>query len=84
MDGKLYYTYKAPAQHVRFFALESGYMDPDQVKWIEDELESSSDDWKIAYFHHPLYSSGKTHGSDLDLRRVLEPLFIRYKRQRRL
>jgi hypothetical protein len=78
MDGKLYYTFKAPAQSVRFFALESGYMDPEQVKWIENELKSSSEDWKIPYFHHPLYSSGKTHGSDLDLRRVLEPLFIRY------
>jgi len=78
MDGKLYYSYKAPKQSVRFFALETGYMDPEQVKWIEDQLKSSSDDWKVAYFHHPLYSSGKTHGSDLDLRRVLEPLFIKY------
>jgi hypothetical protein len=79
MDGKLYYSYKAPQQSVRFFALESGYMDPDQVKWIESELKSSSEDWKIAYFHHPLYSSGKTHGSDFDLRKVLEPLFIQYR-----
>jgi len=78
MDGKLYYSFKAPRQNVRFFALESGYMDPEQLTWIENELKSSSEDWKIAYFHHPLYSSGKTHGSDLDLRRVLEPLFIRY------
>lgn len=78
MDGKLYYSYKAPKQSVRFFALESGYMEPEQVKWIEDQLKSSSEDWKIAYFHHPLYSSGKTHGSDLDLRRVLEPLFVKY------
>src|SRR3954471_2862965 len=79
MDGKLYYTFKAPRQSVRFFALESGYMEPEQVKWIESELKSSSEDWKIAYFHHPLYSSGKTHGSDEDLRRVLEPLFVEYK-----
>jgi hypothetical protein len=78
MDGKLYYTFKAPSQSVRFFALESGYMDPEQVTWIENELKGASEDWKIAYFHHPLYSSGKTHGSDLDLRRVLEPLFIKY------
>jgi hypothetical protein len=76
MDGKLYYTFKAPSQNVRFFALESGYMEPEQVTWITNELKSSNDDWKIAYFHHPLYSSGKTHGSDLELRSVLEPLFI--------
>src|SRR5204863_7997070 len=74
MEGKLYYTYKAPKQRVRFFALESGYMEPEQLAWVEKELKGSADDWKIMYFHHPLYSSGKTHGSDLELRRVLEPL----------
>src|SRR3954462_4656134 len=78
MQGKLYYSYKAPQQSVRFFALESGYMEPEQLKWIENELKTSGENWKIAYFHHPLYSSGKTHGSDLDLRSVLEPLFIKY------
>ena len=29
-------------------------------------------------FHHPLYSSGDRHGSDLRLREVLEPLFLKY------
>ena len=29
-------------------------------------------------FHHPLYSSGGRHGSDLSLRAVLEPLFVKY------
>jgi 3',5'-cyclic AMP phosphodiesterase CpdA len=78
MDGKLYYSYKAPKQSVRFLALETGYMEPAQLAWIESELKSSSEAWKILYFHHPLYSSGKTHGSDLELRRALEPLLIRY------
>jgi len=79
MDGKLYYTFKAPKEDVRFFALESTYMDPDQVKWINDELEKSNEKWKIVFFHHPLYSSAKTHGSQVKLREVLEPLFVRYK-----
>jgi predicted MPP superfamily phosphohydrolase len=79
MDGKLYYTFKAPKEDVRFFALESTYMDPDEVKWIDNELSKSGEDWKIVFFHHPLYSSGKTHGSQVKLREVLEPLFIRYK-----
>jgi len=78
MDGKLYYSFKAPKEDVRFFALESTYMDPDQVKWIADELQKSGEKWKIVFFHHPLYSSGKTHGSQVKLREVLEPLFIRY------
>jgi hypothetical protein len=28
--------------------------------------------------HHPLYSSGKKHGSELQLRKLIEPLFTRY------
>jgi 3',5'-cyclic AMP phosphodiesterase CpdA len=78
MDGKLYYSFKAPTQDVRFFVFESTYMDPDQLKWIEAELQKSGEKWKICYFHHPLYSSGRTHGSTLKLRDVLEPLFIKY------
>ncbi len=78
MDGKLYYTFKAPKEDVRFFALESTYMDPDQLKWVEDELKNSKEKWKIVYFHHPLYSSAGSHGSQLKLRAALEPLFIQY------
>jgi len=78
MDGKLYYTFKAPKEDVRFFALESTYMDPDQMKWIEDELKKAGEKWKIVYFHHPLYSSSRRHGSQLKLRAALEPLFIQY------
>ena len=78
MDGKLYYSFKGPKQDVRFFALESTYMDDEQLKWIQNELKSSKEKWKICFFHHPLYSSARTHGSELKLRAVLEPLFITY------
>jgi hypothetical protein len=76
MDGKLYYSFKAPEQNVRFFALESTYPDADQLAWVEKELAGSNDDWKIAFFHHPLYSSGERHGSDTRLRSSLEPMFL--------
>lgn len=78
MDGKFYYTYKAPKQSVRFFALDSGYLQPEQLTWLAKELEGANDDWKIAYFHHPPYSSGGRHGSEAGAREVLEPLFIKY------
>ncbi len=78
MDGKLYYSFKAPEQNVRFFALDSTYLNTEQVAWLERELQASTEDWKIAYFHHPPYSSGGRHGSDLRLRGTLEPLFVRY------
>jgi len=77
MNGAAYYAFKKG--NVRFFALNSNYMDPQQLEWLENELKGGGDgDWKICFFHHPLYSSGKTHGSSTDLRQVLEPLFIKY------
>ena len=77
MNGERYYTFK-PKPGVRFFALDSNYMDRPQLAWLEKELAASGSDWKIAFFHHPLYSSGGKHGSDLELRQVLEPLFLKY------
>ena len=53
MEGKLYYSFKAPKQDVRFFALETTYPVPEQIKWLEEELKKSGEKWKIAYFHHP-------------------------------
>jgi len=76
MNGQKYYTYKKG--NVRFFALDSNYMDPPQLSWLEKELQSSGSDWKICYFHHTLYSSGAFHGSATELRVLLEPLFVKY------
>jgi predicted phosphodiesterase len=76
MNGQQYYTYKKG--NVRFFALDSNYMDPQQLTWLEKQLQNSDSDWKICYFHHPLYSSGAFHGSSVELRLLLEPLFVKY------
>jgi hypothetical protein len=78
MEGRTFYTVKAPKQDVRFFALESDYPKPEQIAWLERELDNSGEAWKIPYFHHPLYSSGEKHGSHPELREVLEPLFVKY------
>ena len=77
MNGATYYAYRKG--NVHFFALDSNYMDPKQTSWIETQLrEAGNGDWKICYFHHPLYSSARFHGPDIDLRKVLEPLFVKY------
>ena len=76
MNGQKYYTYRK--NNVRFFALDSNYMDPQQLAWLEKELQNSGSEWKICYFHHPLYSSGAFHGSSTELRLLLEPLFVKY------
>ena len=77
MDGRLYYTF-SPKADVRFFVLESTYPEPEQIAWLEKELQASGSNWKIPVFHHPMYSSGERHGSDVKLREVLEPLFVKY------
>ena len=76
MGGERYYTYVR--KNVRFFVLDSDYLDAKQFGWIESALKSSTDDWKICYFHHPLYSDGGRHGSQVELRVLLEPLFVTY------
>ena len=76
MDGKEFYSFKKG--NVRFFALNSNYMDKRQLEWLEPELAKSDAEWKVCYFHHPTYSSGKQHGSNEELRRVLEPLFVKH------
>jgi predicted phosphodiesterase len=78
MNGERYYTFKAPRGSVRFFALDSNYMQAEQIQWLQKELPASDSDWKIAFFHHPLYSSGEKHGADLELRKQLEPLFLEH------
>src|SRR6185295_12814762 len=67
-----------PQSGVRFFSLDSNYLDKVQLEWLEKQLAASGSDWKIMFFHHPIYSSGEKHGSNVELRGALEPLFIKY------
>src|SRR5688500_11892024 len=77
MGGQKYYSFR-PKLGVRFFALDSNYVDDKQLQWLGKELEASASDWKIAFFHHPLYSSGATHGSAELQRSLIEPVFLKY------
>lgn len=74
MDGKRYYSFRKG--DVEFFVLDSTYMSPAQLDWLKDVLPKSDAKWKIPYMHHPMYSSGRRHGSETDLRTLVEPLFI--------
>ena len=76
MNGKRYYSFRKG--DVECFALDSTYMSTEQVNWVEKALAESTAPWKIAYMHHPTYSSGKRHGSEVGLRAFIEPLFIKY------
>lgn len=74
MNEKRYYSFRKG--NAEFFALDSNYMDSQQLDWLQKELHASDSAWKICFFHHPLYSDGKFHGPDLDLRARLEPVFV--------
>ena len=76
MNGQRYYAFTRG--NVRFFVLDTNSLDPRQLQWFETELRNSGEDWKISYFHHPLYSDAGRHGSSIDLRLRLEPLLIKY------
>jgi len=76
MDGKRYYSFRKG--DVEYFAIDSTYMSTEQVRWVDKALSESQAPWKIAYMHHPTYSSGKRHGSEVSLRAFIEPLFIKY------
>jgi len=78
MDGQCHYTVKKGDGLAEFFMIDSTAFDMNQAGWLEGVLKESAAKWKIAVFHHPIYSSGEEHGSDLSLRSRIEPLLTRY------
>lgn len=84
MGGRRYYTFRQSERRlaglagagVRFFVLDSRSFDPKQLAWVQDELAKSTSDWKICYFHHPIYTSGRYMNGARVLRLVLEPILI--------
>jgi predicted MPP superfamily phosphohydrolase len=78
MGGNNYYTISKGNGLVDFFMLDTTDFGLTQTSWLENALRNSKAKWKIAAFHHPLYSSAKKHGSDLKLRTKIEPLLTHY------
>jgi predicted phosphodiesterase len=84
MNGRRYYTYRESELRlagmagagVRFFVLDSRSLDPDQLSWLREQLKESGTAWKICYFHHPLYTSGRYRAGARALRLVLEPILV--------
>lgn len=84
MGGERYYTFRKSERRLealvgaaaRFFVLDSRSLDPEQLEWFRQQLAASGSDWKIAYFHHPLYTSGRYQRAARTLRLTLEPILI--------
>jgi hypothetical protein len=60
---------------VLLVGLDSNALDAEQVQWLERTLADSDATWKVVALHHPLYSAGY-QGSSIEVRRLLEPIFI--------
>ncbi len=67
-----YYDFRRGSVH--FFSIDSDSHEPDgndsssvQAMWLKHTLAVSDAPWKVVYFHHPPYSSGK-HGSNAHMR----------------
>ncbi|HEY7547167.1 MAG TPA: metallophosphoesterase [Blastocatellia bacterium] len=78
MGGQNYYRLAKGDGLAEFFCLDSNDFDSNQAVWLENSLQASTAKWKIAVFHHPIYSSARGHGSDMKLRKKLEPILTRY------
>ena len=76
MNGEEYYRIERAG--VSFYALNSNYLDKKQLDWFVDQLSKDKNAWRVAFFHHPPYSSGGRHGSDEEVRTVLHPLFVKH------
>ena len=79
MQGR-YYTFTQ--NQVQFFALDTNNNADWQNKliWLEKELSSSQNPWKIVFCHHPIYSSGQ-YGSNKNFIKIFTPLFKKYNVQ---
>jgi calcineurin-like phosphoesterase family protein len=67
-NGGLYYSFTYGG--VLFLSLDSNRFDGAQRRWLRAELRKSTARCKVAYFHHPLWSSGRGYrGHTRHLRR---------------
>jgi predicted phosphodiesterase len=81
MGGQRYYTFRRfelalRSGGVRFFALDSRSLDPEQLEWLRTGLTESRSRWKIIFFHHPIYTSGRYASGARSLRAALEPVLV--------
>ena len=52
-----------------------------ELKWLEDVLANSKDQWKIVFGHHPVYSASQKHGNTPEMIANVNPLLEKYHAQ---
>ena len=77
-----YYSFDSGRVHFVVLDTEFAFQDvarrTEQLAWLESDLATTAQPWKIALFHRSPYSAGGEHGSDLAVRAAFSPLFERY------
>ena len=85
MGGQRYYSFRrsevsleggVAGAGVRFFALDSRTLDDAQLEWLRQGLKGSGSRWKLVFFHHPIYTSGRYDAGARTLRAALEPILV--------
>jgi len=75
--NEVFYSFDYGPVHFLCLDTESGLY-AEQIPWVEEDLAATKKPWKVAYFHSPPFSSGTGHGSDEEVRKILEPLFSKH------
>ena len=75
--GRGYYSYDIGAWHIVSLnsVANSVSWGKSQEEWLTRDLAASSSACKLAYWHHPYTSSGKTHGNGPHMRRLFTILY---------
>lgn len=63
---------------VHFVALDTNEMTDEQAAWLDQDLAASDREWRIAFGHHPPFSSGE-HGSSMRFRELFGPVLERHR-----
>jgi hypothetical protein len=70
-----YYSFDLGAWHLVAVNSGPGSISDEQLDWIRHDLLRSDATCELAYWHHPRWSSGTTHGSDEDMAGLWEVLY---------
>jgi 3',5'-cyclic AMP phosphodiesterase CpdA len=52
-----------------------------ELKWLEDVLANSKEQWKIVFGHHPVYSASQKHGNTTEMITDVKPILEKYNAQ---
>ncbi len=81
-----YYSFGYPIDStstMQFWALDTEHIidgskyDPEQMAWLERELQKSPATWKVVFGHHPVFSYGE-HGHGKRMIKFVRPLLEKY------